>query len=105
MVFGNTLSQRFGLDRRGADGVRVENFPGFTTSGILDDIQKMMTESKCEPEEFKGRIIFMSMYNNIDWTRRGNKQNCIANALRVTEYARRFPQGRWSFLVPGSKKK
>ena len=67
MVFGNTLSQRFGLDRGGADGVRVEFFPGFTTSGILDEIQKMMTKSKCEPEQFKGRIIFMSMYNDIDW--------------------------------------
>ena len=49
MVFGNTVSQRFGSDRRGADGVRVEKFQGFTTLGILDEIQKVMTESKCEP--------------------------------------------------------
>ena len=25
--------------------------------------------------------------------------NCIANAHRVTEYARRFTRGHWSFLV------
>ena len=25
-------------------------FPGFTTLGILDEIQKMMTELQCEPE-------------------------------------------------------
>ena len=36
-------------------------FPGFTTLGILGDIQK----DECEPEQFKGRIIFMSMFNDI----------------------------------------
>ena len=30
---------------------------------------------------------------------------CIANALRIPEYARRFTRGRWSFLVPGSERK
>ena len=44
-----------------------KNFTGFTTLGILDEIQKIMTESKCEPEQLKGIIIFMSMYNDIDW--------------------------------------
>ena len=47
--------------------VEWKNFRGFTSLGILDEIQKMMTESKCEPEQFKGRIIFMSMCNDIDW--------------------------------------
>ena len=45
------------------------------------------------------------MYNGIDWTKRENKGICIANALRVTEYARRFTQGHRSFLGPGSEKK
>ena len=62
----------------------------------------MMTKSKCEPEQFKGKIIFMPMYNDIDWTKRGNKEKCVANALRVTEYARRFTQGHWSFLWYGT---
>ena len=30
---------------------------------------------------------------------------CFASALRVTEYARKFTQGHWSFLEPGSEKK
>ena len=47
----------------------------------------------------------MSTYNDIDWTKRGNKEICIVNALRVTEYAPRFAQGHWSFLGPGSEKK
>ena len=38
----------------------MEKFPGFTTLRIVGEIQNMMTEMKCEPEQFKGRIIFMS---------------------------------------------
>ena len=45
-------------------------FPGFTTLGILPELQKMMAESKCELEEFKGSI-FLSMYNDIAWGERG----------------------------------
>ena len=103
MVFGNTLSQRSGSNRRGGDGVRVEKIPGFTTLGILDEIPKMMAESKCDPEQFKGRIIFMWMYNDIDGETE-ETENCIANALRITECARRFTQGHWSFLGPGSQR-
>ena len=79
-------------------------FPGFATLEILEETQKMMTEVKCEPEHFQGRIIFMSTYNDSDWGKRGNKEKCIANALRVTGYARRFTRGHWSFLGPGSEK-
>ena len=82
------LETRYLKDLDRIDGEHMEfewtNFPGFTTLGILDEIQKMMTESKCEPEQFKGRIIFMSMYNDTDWTKRGNRESCIANAHRVT---------------------
>ena len=45
------------------------------TLGILDEIQKVMTESKCELEQLKGRIIFMSVYNDTDWTKRGNTEH------------------------------
>ena len=41
-----------------------------------------IAELNCEPEHFKGRIIFMSMYNDIDRWKRGNRENCIANAHR-----------------------
>ena len=44
-----------------------ENFPGFTTLQILVEIQNTMTEIKCEFEQFQGRIIFMSMYNDTVW--------------------------------------
>ena len=59
--------QRIGTNRRRADGVRVENFPGFTTLQILAEIQKMMTEMRCEREQLQRRIIFMSMKKDIVW--------------------------------------
>ena len=37
-------------------------FPGFTAVAILNQIQQMMGEFQCEPDNFTGRIIFMSMF-------------------------------------------
>ena len=65
----------------------MENFPEFTTLEILDEIQKIMAELKCEPEHFQGWIIFMSMNNDIIWSTPGNEENCVANFLDVATYA------------------
>ena len=80
-------------------------FPGFTTLDILEEIPKFMKDLQCEPEQFKDRIIFMSMYNDIVWGEQGNTEKCENNSVTVANYARRFPRGRWSFLGPGSEKK
>ena len=40
---------------------------GFTTVGILNQIQQMMGKLQCEPENFTDKIIFMSMFNDIVW--------------------------------------
>ena len=49
------------LDRTDGEPMEFdwENLSGFTTLGILAEIQKMMAELRCGPEQFKGRIIFM----------------------------------------------
>ena len=80
-------------------------FPGFTTMGILNQIQHMMEELQCDPADFKGRIIFMSMFNDIVWDSKENDQICENISLTITQYARRFPRGHWSFPGPGSEKK
>ena len=105
VLVGDTPSQSCGSNRRGADGIRVEIFPGFTVLGILDEIQKMMAELRCEPEQFQGRIIFMSMYNDIIWITLGNGENCMANSLNNAAYANKFPQRCGSFLGPACVKK
>ena len=43
-------------------------FPGHTTEEILKDIQMRMTTRRTKPEEFEDLIIFMSSFNDIDWT-------------------------------------
>ena len=80
-------------------------FPRFTTVGILNEIQKMMGELQCDPADFKSRIIFMPMFNDILWDATGNEELCENNSKRVEEYARRFARGHWCFLGPGSEKK
>ena len=41
-------------------------FPGFTTLQLVQEVQQFMNKMG-EPEEFQGRIIFMSMFNDIVW--------------------------------------
>ena len=86
------------------DGQLVDS-PGFTTVRILNEIQQMMGKLQCEPENCTGRIIFMSMFNDIVWDAKGNDEQCVNNSKTIKEYAERFPRGHWSFLGLGSEKK
>ena len=72
-------------------------FPGFTTLQLCGKGQT--------PETFTGRILFMSMFNDISCDRKGNKDECLANAGVVKVLARKFGVGQWSFIGPGSEKK
>ena len=47
----------------------------------------------------------MSMFNDISCDRKGNKEECLANAGVVKVLAKRFGIGQWSFVGPGSEKK
>ena len=79
-------------------------FPGFTTLQRCYKVQEFMSKISIQPEDFTGRIIFMSMFNDISWGSEDNEQECGSNAKLVSIYARRFSPGRWSFLGPGSEK-
>ena len=79
-------------------------FPGFTTLQLVDEVQKFMNKMS-DPAHFQGRIIFMSMFNDIIWGITDNDQECLANATLLSLFAQRFPAGRWSFLGLGSEKK
>ena len=57
------------------------------------------------PESFTGRILFMSMFNDIFCDRYDNKDECLRNANIVKTFAGRFGIGQWSFIGPGSEKK
>ena len=84
-------------DMNRIDGMSTEFewkiFPGITALGLLEKIQTLMTDLQCDPEHFKDRIIFMSMFNDIEWKANGNKAQCEYNSQTVAEYARTFPRG------------
>ena len=71
-------------------------------SQLCDKISDLLSFLGQTPESFTGRILFMSMFNVIFCDRRGNKDECFANAGVVKVFARRFGFGQWSFIGPGS---
>ena len=80
-------------------------FPGFTTLQLCYKVQESMSKMTIQPEDVTGRIIFMSMFNDISWKSKDNKQECELSAQLVSIFAKRFSPGRWSFLGLGSEKK
>ena len=79
-------------------------FPGFNTLQLSREVQELLLRLNVTPENFTGRIIFMSMFNGISWGSGDNKVECESNARLVSLFARIFGTGQWSFLGPGSEK-
>ena len=90
------------------DGEPMESewniFPGFNTLQLSQEAKGILLRLNETPENFTGRIISMSMFNDISWESRDNKVECESNANLVSLFARRFGAGQWSFLGPGSEK-
>ena len=63
-------------------------FPGFTTLQLCDKISDLLGTKT--PETFTGRILFMSMFNDISCDRNDNKDECLKNADYVKTFAGRF---------------
>ena len=80
-------------------------FPGFTTLQLCDKVSDLLSSIGQTPESFTGRILFMSMFNDIFCDRYDNKDECLRNANIVKTFAGRFGIGQWSFIGPGSEKK
>ena len=80
-------------------------FTGFTTLQICHKVPELLARLSVTPENFSGRIIFMSMFNDISWGSKDNEQECEVSAKLVSLYAKRWSPGQWSFLGPGSEKK
>ena len=80
-------------------------FPGFNTLQLCHKVQELLLRLNETPENFTGRVIFVSMFNGISWISRDNEKECESNAQLVSLFAKRFGAGQWSFLGPGSEKK
>ena len=80
-------------------------FPGFTTLQLCDKISDLLSSLGQTPATFTGRILFMSMFNDISCNRKDDKDECLRNAESVKIFSKRFGIGQWSFIRPGSEKK
>ena len=80
-------------------------FPGFTTLQLCGKVTDLLSRLGETPETFTGRILFMSMFNDISCDGKGNEEECVANAKVVSILARKFGMGEWSFIGPGSEEK
>ena len=80
-------------------------FPGFTSLQLCVKVNDLLSDLGQTPATFTGRILFMSMFNDISCDRKDNKDECLKNAESVKTFAGRFGIGQWSFIGPGSEKK
>ena len=79
-------------------------FPGFDTLQLYGKVKDLLSRLGETPEHFTGRILFMSMFNDISCGTKDNEEECLTKAKFVSSYAKRFGKGQWSFIGPGSEK-
>ena len=73
---------------------------------LSEEVKSLLLRSGETPENFTGRIIFTSMFNDISCGSRDNeKRTHVKCQSRFSIYAKRFGIGQWSFLGPGSETK
>ena len=80
-------------------------FPGFDTLQLCGKVKDLLSRLAETPETFTGRILFMSMFNDISCDKKDNEEECVANAQVVSILARKVGTGQWSFIGPSSEKK
>ena len=102
------MCRTFG-ELQGLDGEPIDFewkiFPGATALDILHKIQADQQGKHIAPENFSDRIIFMSMFNDIELERKDNEDSCPLTSRKIKEYASNFNDGHWAFLGPGEKNK
>ena len=77
-------------------------FPGFNTLQLSQEVKELLLRLNETPENFIGRIIFMSMFNDISWGSRDNKVECESNAKLVSLYMQKDLEqdnGHFSVLI------
>ena len=66
--------------------VRWLTFSGHTAIQIKREIQTFLGST--EPCAFRGGIMFMSMFNDVEYQKPGNEQKCFEYEKEVTEYTK-----------------
>ena len=75
--------------------------PGFTTLQLCGKVTDLLSRLGETPETFTGRILFMSMFNDISCDKKGNEEECVANAEVVSILAIKF--WYWTIVIYWSR--
>ena len=67
----------------------------------LQQIQDNLQSENIETEQFPDKIIFMSMFNDIDWAKRNIGETCASNSEKVKSYAQKFSARSLTFIGLG----
>ena len=79
-------------------------FPRFTTLQLCGKVTDLLSNLGETPETFTGRILFMTMFNDISCDGKGNKEECLANARVVSIFAKKFGIDNGHLLVQVPRK-
>ena len=73
---------------------------------IGDSSQNLMRKGEfhIEPEQFSHRILFMSIFTDIDIYSTGYEDACTSTSDKVRQYASKFVKGHWAFIGPETKR-
>ena len=77
----------------------MEIFQRFSASQLLHAIQKDLEGKHIIPDKFSDRIIFMSMFNDIELEKKGNQDSCTTSKT-IRDHFSKFKDGHWAFLGP-----
>ena len=64
--------------------------PGFTSIEIPRHIQSDLKARRRNPDQFEGRMKFMAVFNDIEWTKKENSDYVYLNAGGLRDYANKF---------------
>ena len=74
------------LDRIDGEPMEFEwnIFPGFKTLQLCHKVQEFLSRLSVTPEKFTGRVVFISMFNDISWGSQDNKKESETNTQLVS---------------------
>ena len=93
------------LQRLGGDPIDFEwkIFSGAKALDILHKFQADLQGKNITPEKISDRIMFMSMFNDIELERKDNEYSCALTSRQIKEYASNCKDGHWAILEPEKK--
>ena len=101
----NSYSELLGIDGESIE-FELNISPGLASLEIFQMIQKNLQDQNIEPENFEDRIIFMSMFNDIEWTKKGNLRKMYFKFGKSQELSGEIlARTLWTFFGPGDEKK